>query len=360
MRVIGLGLVALVFMACSPSSNQIAIAQSQAADFRTQLDLLLGEHVLIVAKESDAAVNQSDEYSGYTALLTINTDDLTSLMRRAFGSTTAVQFSKVWALQNGYLVEYAIGVVTHNQDRADSAMTHLNGDFAPQIAQLLGSVTQLPVDQITELMKNQLTAIKGMIDDEFALKYAVVYAELHTAYTMATGFGDLLAQRIAQKFPDKFPGDPSLKAVALHVLLNELLQEHAYLATMATDAAINGRDAEKVQAMAALSTNANSLASMVNESNSDFKEVWTSRIAAIEAYAQGDATSKKTLTTTFVSQFSSLTKISASVVTDQANATIKVIDDQRGKSLQSLAGDDRAAATAMQPIADALAPSVQR
>jgi hypothetical protein len=65
------------------------------------------------------------------------------------------------------------------------------------------------------------------------------------------------------------------------------------------------------------------------------------------------------LTTTFVSQFSSLTNIGATVVTDQVNATIKVIDDQRGKSLQSLAADDRAAATAMQPIAEALAPSFQ-
>jgi hypothetical protein len=34
-----------------------------------------------------------------------------------------------------------------------------------------------------------------------------------------------------------------------------------------------------------------------------------------------------------------------------------VIDDQRAKSFDSLAGDDRSAATAMQPVADALVQS---
>jgi hypothetical protein len=217
----------------------------------------------------------------------------------------------------------------------------------------------LPIDQVTELIKNELAAIKDVIDNQFAQKYEVTYARLHMAYTMATDLGDVLAPKITQMFPDKFPGDPTLRDATLRVLLSELLQEHAYLATMATDAAINGRDAEKAQALAALSINANSLAAALSHGNSDFKPVWSGRIAAIEAYARGDASSKKMLTTTFVSQFSSLTNIGATVVTDQVNATIKVIDDQRGKSLQSLAADDRAAATAMQPIAEALAPSFQ-
>ena len=37
---------------------------------------------------------------------------------------------------------------------------------------------------------------------------------------------------------------------------------------------------------------------------------------------------------------------------DQALATIKVIDDQRAKAFKAIAADDRAAAAAMQPIAD--------
>jgi hypothetical protein len=50
------------------------------------------------------------------------------------------------------------------------------------------------------------------------------------------------------------------------------------------------------------------------------------------------------------------------MVTEQVNATIKVIDDQRGQAFKVLADDDRAAATTMLPISDAIAlsPALRR
>ena len=53
----------------TPNTNP---ANSKAADLRTQLDLLLEEHVMVVAKQAAAASNHSDEYAGYLALLTAN------------------------------------------------------------------------------------------------------------------------------------------------------------------------------------------------------------------------------------------------------------------------------------------------
>src|SRR5439155_672078 len=98
-----------------------SVAGTQAADLRTRLDLLLGEQVMIVAKESAAAVNHSDDYAGYTALLTANSSDLADLMRRAFGNSAAAQLAQQWNVQNGYLVDYAIAVVTHNDGKASCA-----------------------------------------------------------------------------------------------------------------------------------------------------------------------------------------------------------------------------------------------
>jgi hypothetical protein len=42
------------------------------------------------------------------------------------------------------------------------------------------------------------------------------------------------------------------------------------------------------------------------------------------------------------------------LIAGHVNATIKVVDDQRAKSSKTIAGDDRAAATSMQPIADSI------
>ena len=51
---------------------------SKAADLRVRLDLLLGEHVIVIAKDSLAATaNRADEYAGYATLLTVNGNDLT-------------------------------------------------------------------------------------------------------------------------------------------------------------------------------------------------------------------------------------------------------------------------------------------
>lgn len=329
---------------------------------RTHLSLLFGENIFIVAKESEAAVDHAGEYTSYANLLATNTRDLTTLMGRAFGNTTATQFSQAWTAQNGHLADYTIGVVTHDQDKANVAISSLFNQSLPQVAQLITAATQLPLNQITESLRNQLTATKQLIDAEFvahtALTYSVTYGQLHSAYTIASGLGNTLALRISQQFPDKFPGDPSAGAVTLRASLNNALQECAYLATMATDAAVNARNAEVAQALSSIRSTTDLMDMELK--NPRLKSTWALEVSAIESYAAaGDPAAKKALTETFVSQLSSITATPASVISDQVSATVRVIDDQRTGALTLLAGDDRAAASAMQPLADSLAVSAQ-
>ena len=95
LRLAALGALGFMLVACSNSTGAetspasgappaAVVASSRAADLRTQLDLLLSEHVMIIAKESAAAVNHSDEYSSYTSLLTTNSTDLASVWSRAW------------------------------------------------------------------------------------------------------------------------------------------------------------------------------------------------------------------------------------------------------------------------------------
>ena len=346
----------------SPNPTPSSPALSQAADLRTHLNLLFGEQVYIVAKESEAAVDHAGEYTGYANLLATNTRDLSSLIERAFGITTATQFSLAWTAYNGYLADYTIGVVTHDQGRANAAMSSLSSQSVPRLAEVITEASQIPINQITESLRNQLTATKELIDDEFAaastLKYSLVYGGLHGAYTMASGLGNMLALRISQQFPDKFPGDLSAGAVTLRAVINNALQECAYLATMATEAAVHGRTAEVVQALSSFTSNTDLMDMELKHPR--LKSVWSLEVSAIESYAAtGDPASKKALTEIFVSQLSSIGATPASLISDQVNATIRVIDDQRSGSLASLADDERAAATAMQPLADSLAASAQ-
>lgn len=372
MRHIAAAALALVLIACSNSSSptassartsgtttRVSAAGSKAADFRTRLDLLLGEQVMIVAKETEAAVNHGDDYVGYTNLLATNTDDLTSLMRSAFGNTAASQLGVMRSQENGYLVDYAIGVVTHNDAKSSGAMSGLQNGVVPQFSLQLANLTQLPEDPIAQLMAQQVLETKVLIDDEAAQKFSAVYTDLHTVYAQCRRIGDAIAPRTTQNFPDKFPGDATDKAVDSRVTLAMLLQESSYLATMVGSAMVAGRQAEVSAATNALTANADSLGTVIsgyfgNTTGTQFDVAWADRDRALAGYATSADTASRQLLDASVAQFARLARIDPALVDEQASAAVKVIVDQRARNSQALAADDRAAATAMQPIGDAI------
>lgn len=360
MRLNRLLVVALLLVACSTgqtavssSSRITSLADTKAADLRLRVNLLLSEQVMIIAKESEAAAFETRALIGYAHLLDVNGGELALIMRNAFGNRSAEEFYTTWKVLNRDLVEYGIGLVTHNQTMSDKFGSDLAGNFVPRFAQVVNRLTDLDAALLTQLVTQQVAATKLAIEDVAGSKFSNLYTDLHSAYASTSGLGDALAKRIAQRFPDKFPGDPSNREVDLRVSLASLFQEHSYVATMATNAATSKRDAESSAAMTALAANVDSLDALLPPRA---KPSWTQRDTAFLSYAgSGDALAKQAVTDTFVTQFSALTRVAASTITEQVNATIKVIDDQRGQAFKVLADDDRAAAATMQPISDAIA-----
>ena len=367
-----LAITALLLVACTSagsSSVQSPIplssptpsptpADSKAGDLRTRLDLLLSEHVMVVAKQAVAASNHSDDYAGYATLLSANATALADVVRSAYGNTSATQLDQVWKLQNGYLIDYTIGIVTHNDAKSNGAMSGMANGFVPQFAQLITSLTEIPADQIKVLETQHIADMKKVIDEEVAQSYAKVYPDLRAAYASTSTVGDMVALKIVQQFPDKFPGDPSDKAIDTRISLNLLLQEHSYLATMTTGAVVAGRTNEQNAAAAALGANAVALGKLFTElsggtAGTQVGELWGARTADLIAYAtSGDAAAKLGLTDKFLTRFYAIAPTASDAAREQIIATIKVIDDQRAKNVKSVAADDRAAATGMQGIAD--------
>jgi hypothetical protein len=345
-------------------------ADSKAADLRTRLDLLLGEHVIVIAKESSAAGSRADEYTSYLRMLTSNGNDLTELVRSALGDTAATRFDRVWTAQNDYFVNYTIGLVTHNTGKADGAMSSLVSAFVPQFSQFLTTATQIPLDPIQLLVFQHVLETKAIIDDQFAQDYLRLYADIRVVYAQAARIGDAIAPRIAQKFPDKFPGNPSSQAVDLRVSMNNLLQEHAYLATMATSAATGGRDAEQAAAAGALANITDAVGTLFAglfgaAVGTHFDQIWAAKNTATIAYSSASTGSAEQislsqLTAVFVTEFSGFVHDSTGLssgtlrpaIEAQVRATMAVIDDQRLKSSAKLGADDRSADASMEVLAD--------
>jgi hypothetical protein len=343
--------------AASPSPTARP-ADSKAADLRTQLDLLLGEQVMVVAKQAVAASNHTDEYAGYLTLLASNTNSLVEVMRSAFGDTAATQFAQAWAIQNGYLVDYTIGVVTHNAAKSNGAASGLVNGFTPQFAQLVTKLSQLSVDSLTQLETTQLTNVRAVIDDEIGQSYTKMYADLRLAFASSAALGNTLAVRMSQEFPDKFPGDASTSAVDARVALNELLQEDSYLTTMSSDAGVAGRGVEVASALGSLASVRADLSPVMGflmgpDARTGFGQLWGIRDADVLGYANsGDAATRQRLTGTLVTQLATLLHIPDTTISDQMTATLKTIDDQRGKAYKQVPADDQGAAAAMRALAD--------
>ncbi|MDQ6879297.1 MAG: hypothetical protein M3082_16705 [Candidatus Dormibacteraeota bacterium] len=353
----------------SPSPVVLNPADSKAADLRTRLDLLLGEHVIVIAKESSAA-GSTDEYTSYLRLLTSNGNDLTELVRSALGDTAATRFDQIWSAQNDYLVTYTIALLTHDQGKADAAMSSLVGAFVPQFSQFFAAATQIPLDPITQLATEHVFETKAMLDDRVAQNYPKMFADLRLAYAQSSRIGDALAPRIAQKFADKFPGDAAAGAVDLRVSMNDLMQEHVYLATMATSAATGGRATEQAAAVRALADNGDTLGRLFSglfgtTFRAQFDQIWAGKNTSMIAYASASTGPAKQnalgrLNDAFVNQFSDFIQRATGLASGTArvevaaemSATITVIDDQRSRSLTAVGADDRSSETSMVTVAD--------
>jgi len=379
--VLAAGLAALTLFGCtisrgptasgarltSPSPNPV---DSRAADFRTRLDLLLGEHVIVIAKQSSAA-RRSDEFTSYLHLLTSNGNDLTELVRSALGDTAATRFERIWAAQNDYLVNYTIGLVTHNKPKADGAATNLVREFVPRFSQFLATAAEIPPAPVEQLVAQHAAQTKAMIDDQVAQNYPKTYADLRIVYAQASRIGDQLAPRITQKHPDKFPGNASSRAVDLRVMVNGLLQEHTYLATMTTSATIGRRTAEQAAATNALAANTTALVALFADlfgpsAATQLLQIWAAKNKALVGYASA-ATAAATrsalsqLNDVFVPRFSGFVQTRTKgtslrpAIESQVEATVTVIDDQKSRSLARLGADDRSAEASMELVADLIA-----
>ncbi len=191
--------------------------------------------------------------------------------------------------------------------------------------------------------------------------------------------GDAIAPAIAAKMPDQFPGDPSNKGVGFRVALNQLLQEHLYLATWATDAALSGRADEFGAAVTALNSNGTDIGAAIgslygNDARDSFNQIWSAHNGFFVDYTTGVATKDmakqdkavQDLTTIYVPQFADFIATATglpadavtSLTTEHVTTTKAVVDAQGAADVAGAAQKDRLAAQHMEMIGDPLAKAI--
>ena len=191
--------------------------------------------------------------------------------------------------------------------------------------------------------------------------------------------GDAIAPAIAAKFPDKVAGDPSNKGVDLRVALNQLLQEHLYLASSATGAALGGRNDEFAAAGDALNTNGTDIGAAIgglygDAAKDQFNQIWSAHNGFFVDYTTGVATKDQAkmdkavqdLTTVYLPQFAEFLAGATDLPEGRPDGSDQGArpDDQGdrrrpgAKDFKAAAAADRKAGQHMEMIGDPLAKAI--
>ncbi len=374
---------ALALIACgNPTGGaQSSPAAGQgAADLRARLDYLLGEHLILASKATGAALGgRADDFTAYGSLLNRNGTDLGDLIGAAFGSAASNKFNQVWSAHDAYFVDYTTAVAKQDQAGQSRAVQDLTTEYVPEFADLISGATGLPKDSVMDLTRQHVLETRQVVDDQAKRDWPAVYTDVRKAYAHMQTIGDALAPAIVKKQPGKFPGSATGNGVDLRVALDLLLQEHLYLATDATSAALGDRVDEYQAAARALNDNGadlgNAFGSLFGTDTQDqFNQAWSAHNGYFVDYTTGAAKKDRAaqdravadLTDTYVPQLSSLLATATGLSKDTLTGLVKqhvlttkdVVDAQAAKDPVSAAQRDRTAGQHMQMIGDPLAGAI--
>ena len=351
---------------------------SDAANLRTDLNYLLGEHLILAAKATGAALDgRNDQFTAYGGLLNTNGTELGAAIGSIYGQEAADEWNRIWSAHNGFFVDYTTGVATEDQAVQDKAVEDLTTIYVPEFSSFLAGATGLPEDAITSLVTDHVVQTAAVVDAQAAGDWEATYDAIRAAYAHMQMIGDALAPAIAET--NDIEGDAATAGVDFRVALNQLLQEHLFLASFATDAALGGRNDEFAAAGAALNTNGTDLGAAIGsiygqEAADEWNRIWSAHNGFFVDYTTGVATEDQAvqdkavedLTTIYVPEFSSFLAGATglpedaitSLVTDHVLQTKAVVDAQASGDAQAAADADRTAAMHMRMIGDALAPAI--
>jgi hypothetical protein len=278
------------------SDATMAGSATKAADLRTTLDYLLGEHLLLAASATGAALGGRDaQFQAAAAALDANSVDISKAIGSVYGQGAQDAFLPLWRRHIGFVVDYTVGVATKDKAKQDKAITDLvqyTQDFG---AFLASANPNLPKEAVADLVKGHVLTLKDVIDAQAAGDQTKAFAATRAAYAHMAMIADPLAGAIVKQFPERFPGSTTSAAAGLRTTLTMAFQEHTYLAARATGAALGARDPEFKAAAAALDANgvdiAKAIGSVYGQGAQDaFLPLWRRHIGFVVDYTVGVAT----------------------------------------------------------------------
>ena len=282
--------------AAEPAAEMEVMAKLSAADLRVSLDQLLGEHVLLAASATNAALHgRNADFEAAAGALDSNSQDIAATIGSVYGPEAGEAFLALWRTHIGFFVDYTVGVATADSAKRDAALAALDG-YADDFAAFLASANpQIDPAAVAANLRMHVATLTAAIDAQAIDDFPAAFAHLREAYAHMDSTAAYLAGAIGAQFPEMFEGSADSPAAGLQSALNTLLAEHVYVAALATDAALGGRNAEFEAAAGSLDNNSQDLAAAVGaiygaEAGEAFLALWRTHIGFFVDYTVAVAT----------------------------------------------------------------------
>jgi hypothetical protein len=270
--------------------------KQQAVELRTGLEELFGQDVFVGIRVTRSRLRGDPDFTQAAVdALSRNSDDLTTLLGRAYGSARAKEFRRLWESQQEGLVAYARATSQHDQAGKAAARRQLDA-FPGRIAQYLHDLTagKIAAPAISSSLGTHIDDLIRFTDAYAAGDYATAYRIERADYERQFALGTVIAAGIVGSRGGSLPADFDSPLTRLRSTLGELLGEHMQLVVDAMGAALRGGPEFRADA-AQVNADTEQLASAFGvlfgpQSATRFEGVWGDHVDALVSYSGAVAT----------------------------------------------------------------------
>jgi hypothetical protein len=270
--------------------------KQQAVELRAGLEELFGQDVFVDIRVTRSRLRGDPDFTQAAVdALSRNSDDLTTLLGRVYGSARAKEFRQLWEAQQEGLVAYARADSQHDQAAKAAARAQL--DASPgRIAQYLHDLTsgKIAAPAISSRLGTHIDDLVRFTDAYAARDYATAYRIERVDYERQFALGTVIAAGIAGGRAGNLPAAFDSPLTRLRSTLGELLGEHMQLVVDAMGAALRGGPEFRADA-AQVNADTQQLASAFGvlfgpRSATRFASVWGDHVDALVSYSGAVAT----------------------------------------------------------------------
>ena len=182
-----------------------ANVNANAQDVRVLLSTKLGEHVMLAASATGAALGGREaQFKAAAKSLDDNSVDISKAIGQVYGKAAEDAFLPLWRKHIGFFVDYTNGVAAKDKTKSDKAIADLV-QYTEDFGAFLNSANpNLPKGTVAALVKDHVVGLKDVVDAQAAGDQPKVYDQLRIAYHHMTMIADPLAMAIVKQFPQKF------------------------------------------------------------------------------------------------------------------------------------------------------------